>query len=298
MSRWLGACVAVVIILILAVRVHGESIGSRFIASLRVARPKAVTAAAAAAPATRRQLLPAITGILTVSDSLALDEPPVLVRSADSASRLAGFHVRLPALRTDVSGLTVLGAQRADVRVNRSQLQTLFAESGRASPVPTSLDGAAATLAHPRGVRAEYGHCPAPIDNSLQTQIQGPPPPSTTNGDCVIITETPLATITAPAALDTASVMEIALELNGMSPDQTRDFRALFDWRSALSLSLPRGIRSYEIVDVAGTKGMLMITAARREPLYALVWVRDGIVYSIAGYGSSADAVPTAQSFR
>jgi hypothetical protein len=293
---WRGALVAIVVMLILAMRVHGQSVGSRFIASLRIARPQAVTAAAAAAPATRRQLLPAITGILTGSDSLALNEPPVLVPSADSASHLAGFHVRVPTSRTDLSRVTVLGAERSSVRVNRSQLQTLFAESGRGSTVPASADGAAVTLSHSRGIRAEYGHCPAPVDNSLQTQIQGPPPPSTSNGDCVIITETPVATISAPAALDTAAVMEIALELNGMSPDQTRDFRRMFDWPAALSLSLPRGIRSYQIIDVDGAKGMLMITTARREPPYALVWVRGGVVYTIAGYGSSADALPLAKS--
>lgn len=296
--QWLGALVAVVIILILAARVHGQSIGSRFIASLRIARPKAVTAAAAAAPATRRQLLQAITGILTVSDSLALDEPTVPVASGDSASRVAGFHVRLAADRKDLARLDVTGAQRANLRVNRAQLQTLFAESGQAATVPASVDAAQVTLSHPRGVRAEYGHCPAPIDNSLQTQIQGPPPPSITNGDCVILAETPLAMVSAPAALDTGAVMEIALELNGMSPDQARDFRRLFDWRAALSLALPRGIRSYQIVDVNGTKGMLMITAARREPLYALDWVREGVVYSIAGYGSSADALPFAASLH
>ena len=132
--------------------------------------------------------------------------------------------------------------------------------------------------------------------NSIQNQINGPPPPSVDNGNCVVLTETPLATSTTPAALDTAAVLEIALELMGMSPNQVRDFRQLFDWRAAMPLSPPRFTRSYEIVNIGNTRGMLVITGGRRGPTYALEWVDGGIVFTLTGYGSSADAVPFANS--
>jgi hypothetical protein len=134
------------------------------------------------------------------------------------------------------------------------------------------------------------------VANSIQNQINGPPPPSVDNGDCVIFGETPLAASLAPAALDTGSVLEIALELTGMSPNQARDFRQLFNWRAALALAPPRFVRSYDIVTVGGARAMLMTTGGRRGPTYLLAWVDGSTVYTLTGYGSSVDAVPLASS--
>ncbi len=290
-----GAAIALAIIL--AIPVSGETVGARFLSSLRIAKPKAVTAATPGAGG-GRQLQNVIAGILAETTTVASDEPDTSVPTADSASRGAGFHAATIGARKDSAVAQIMGAHTTSVHVNRGQLQTLLAEAGRPSAVPASVDGAVVTLTRPRGVRVQYGNCPAPISNTIQSQIQGPPPPSTDNGNCVILTEIPLSTVVAPAGLDTAAVMEIALELSGMSPNQMRDFRSLFDWRAALALSAPRGLRSYVMTSVNGNRAMLMITAARREPTYALVWVRDGVVYTLSGYGSSGDAVALAGSIR
>jgi hypothetical protein len=134
------------------------------------------------------------------------------------------------------------------------------------------------------------------VANTIQAQIQGPPPPSTDNGNCIVLTETPLAAVTLPSALDTAAVMTIALELSGMSPNQARDFRRLFGWSSAITIAPPRFMRSYELTSVGGAPAMLMITGGRRGPTYVLAWVRDGVVFTLTGYGSSADAASLAAS--
>jgi hypothetical protein len=162
--------------------------------------------------------------------------------------------------------------------------------------VPASLNGETMRVTVPRGVRVQYGNCPLPAANTLQNQINGPPPPSTDNANCIVFTETPVAATMAPPLLDTAAVLEIALELTGMSPNQARDFRQLFDWRSAITMSPPRSVRSYEMVNVGAGRGMLIMTGGRRGPTYALAWVQGDMVYTLTGYGSSADAVPLATS--
>jgi hypothetical protein len=43
---------------------------------------------------------------------------------------------------------------------------------------------------------------------------------------------------------------------------------------------------------------MLIISAGRREPPYTLAWARNGVVFTLAGYGSSGDAVPLAETVR
>jgi hypothetical protein len=51
-------------------------------------------------------------------------------------------------------------------------------------------------------------------------------------------------------------------------------------------------------VTVGGVQGMLVNTVGRRGPTYALIWAKDGMVYSLVGYGSAADAVPLASSIN
>ena len=91
-------------------------------------------------------------------------------------------------------------------------------------------------------------------------------------------------------------LVAIGLELSGMSPNQRLAFQKMFDWQFALSMSLPRFMRSYDSVTVNSAPGMLLNTAGRRGPTYELFWTKNGTVYSLAGYGSSADAVPLADS--
>ena len=286
------------IAMVASIPIAGESLGSQFLKSLRIARPQTVTANAPV-PGAARRLSEVIIGVAAETTTAASSEADRAAPSADSASRLAGLRVRLLTARKDPVSLTVLGAQATSAHVNRRQLSTLFTEAGRTDlRVDPSVDGAILSLAVPRGVRAQYGNCPGPIQNTLQTQIQGPPPASTDNGNCVILTEVPAASTTAPPALDTAAVLDIAVELMGMSPNQARDFQRVFGWRGAAAMSPPRFVRSYEVVDVAGHSGMLMITGGRRGPTYVLAWTIDGVVYTLTGYGSSTDAVALAKSMR
>jgi hypothetical protein len=157
--------------------------------------------------------------------------------------------------------LTVIGARAATMTVYRTQLQTILSEAGEArTDVPVSLDGATVTVRTPRAVRAEFGHCPAPVVNTLQNQVQGPPPPSADNADCVVLMETAPVTADIPSGLDMQQLVGIGLQLSGMSPDQTRSFQRLFDWSATLSLSLPRSMRSSQAVEVNGTPGVLFTT--------------------------------------
>jgi hypothetical protein len=282
----------------LALRVQNQSIGARLVASLRIARPAAVTAAVTTvAGSNSRQLQNVVAGIVSESTTVARDEPDSALANAGDANRVAGFRIRTLHGRNDAARLYSTGAHRIETRVRREQLSTLLREAGFPQrPLPSSIDNAPISLATPRGVRAEFGNCPAPIANTIQAQIQGPPPPSTDNGNCIVLTETPLAAVSLPAALDTSAVMTIALELSGMSPNQSRDFRKVFGWPAAVTIAPPRFMRSYEVTAVSGVPAMLMITGGRRGPTYVLAWVRDGIVFTLTGYGSSADAAPLAAS--
>jgi hypothetical protein len=289
----------IVAIVLLSVPVSGEALGARFLASLRIARPKPVTpgAPSLSSPGNSRRLAHVVIGILAESTVVATDEPDRAVPTIDAAAHAVAFAPRLLHARSDPASVSILGAHSVSARVDVGQLRTLLAEAGRSSEsTPAAIDHAPVSFTIPRGVRVAYGNCPAPQANTITAQLNGPPPPTAENSSCVVLTETPQPEVHVPSALDTTAVLEIALELTGMSPNQARDFRQLFTWRESLALTPPRFLRSYEMVPVGDTHGLLMITAGRRGPAYELAWVDSGVVFALTGYGSSADAAPLARS--
>lgn len=298
-TRWAFGAAAVAAIVVLSIPIAGGPLGARFFDSLRIARPAPVSpgSAALASATGSRQLQQIVAGILADTTLLVTREPDRVVPTIDSAARLLAFRPQRIHARADTPAVTVLGAHTVAARVDVGQLRTLLTEAGRSSDtIPSSIDHAPVSFAAPRGLRVAYGNCPAPPPATLAAQLNGPPPPTAENSTCVILTEMPVPNVTSPSTLDTAAVLEIALELTGMSPNQARDFRQLFTWRQSLALGPPRFMRSYELVSMGNARAMLMATAGRRGPAYELAWVSDGVVYALTGYGSAADAQPLARS--
>ena len=299
MGRWWApvALVAATGALVLVATATG--VAQRFLSSLRIAKPQAVSAGipGAAAGNAARQLQNMIGGMIAKTVNVRADEADLPVANIAAAAKAAGFPGQFPRSRTDVPVMSVLGAREADMTVDVAQLRTIFAEAGQSAVLlPDSLQGAKVVLRTPRALRAQYGNCPVPVANTLQGQVQGSPPPSTDNASCVVLVESPVVSADVPPALEMDRLVEIALELSGMSPVQAQAVPHVLDWKSALALSPPRNIRSVETKDVNGTPAMLLITTGRRGPTWELVWTRGGMLYALTGYGNSADAIDLANS--
>jgi len=69
-----------------------------------------------------------------------------------------------------------------------------------------------------------------------------------------------------PPTLDVQKLAEIGLEAAGMSEQQASQFFHAVDWKSVLTVSVPRQLRAYEEVKVAGVTGTLLTLAGRRGP--------------------------------
>ena len=83
-----------------------------------------------------------------------------------------------------------------------------------------------------------------------------------------------------------------------MNPTQSHDFLQTLDWKSTLTMSVPRFLRSYESVKVNGVQGTLLTLAGKRGPGYTLLWAKNGTVYSLVGFGDSSEAVSLANSLK
>jgi hypothetical protein len=276
-----------------------RGVAQQFLASLRIARPRAVGASVpgAGGSSRTRQLQNLIGGMLSRRVDVVLDEADRPATTIDAASKLAGFPAHLPRARSDRAEATVLGAHAIDMTVDVGQLQTIFAEAGRRDvQVPPAVNGSKVAIRTPRAIRVQYGSCPAPVANTIQGQLQGPPPPSTDNANCIVLVEGPAVSADVPPALDMGPLLEIALELSGMSPAEARAVPQTLDWKAILTASLPRNLRSFEMKEVNGAPAMLLVTAGRRGPTWELLWAKGSLVYALTGYANAGDAVPLASS--
>jgi hypothetical protein len=297
---WAIGLGAAIVVLVVSSPV-GRRAAHGLLAALRIPAPQRVSVnlPSISGPNANRQLLNMVSAILTASPKALQDEGDRPAATADAAAQAAGMRVQLPFGRTDRPALTVVGARTIGLPIARAQLRTMLTEAGRSGvPLPATLDGATVTVRTPRAIRAQYGHCPAPPDTTLRGQLQGRPPVAPENADCIVLLETPAASVDAPPSLDMGQLVNIALELSGLSPNQAQALRRTLDWKAVLGLSLPRFVRSYDSVQVGDVSGVLVTTAGRRGPTYELLWEKDGVAYALAGYGSAADAVPLATSLH
>jgi hypothetical protein len=139
----------------------------------------------------------------------------------------------------------------------------------------------------------QYGECP-----KIDTEGEGQVGNSSQAFNCTILLEAPSPTVNVPADLNLQQLAEIGLQLAGMSAVQAREFCQTVDWKSTLVLPITRFVRSYATVTVDGVQGTLMTPADRRGPGSVLIWVKDGIIYQLAGPGGSSDAIALANSLE
>jgi hypothetical protein len=242
-----------------------------------------------------------VTQMISDKVQVEVNEEDHPVTDVAGARQLAGFDVQLLGARKDAPKLVVGGSHKIDVVVDRSRLQAIATEAGHPDLVlPQSLDGASVEVQVPRSVQVQYGTCPGPTDASkvIADNITGPSPTTTQYSDCVRLREGPSPVVNVPAGLDVGGLAQIGLETAGMTPTQASDFLHTIDWKATLTLSVPRSLRSYQVVKVNGTDGTLLSMAGRRGPGYALIWTKNGIVYSLTGFGDSSQAVALADSLK
>ena len=195
----------------------------------------------------------------------------------------------------------LIGTQSGRVVVDRARLQAIATEAGHPELVlPQSLDGATVGVQVPRSVQLQYGTCPGPANASkvVADNITGPSPTTTQYSDCVRLREGPAPVVNVPAGLDVGGLAQIGLETAGMTSNQASDLLHTIDWKATLTLAVPRSLRSYQVVKVNGTNGTLLSMAGRRGPGYALIWTKNGVAYSLLGFGDASQAVQLADSLK
>ncbi len=235
-----------------------------------------------------------------LSDNLVVSMdpgPPRPVAGVEQASQLAGFGVRLLSSRPEAPQLQISGEGAFHMTLNLERLQAILDEAGRSDlQLPASLDGATIAVHIPRLVLERYGNCPG---ESTADTAKGSPPPDYSN--CVFLAQVLSPTVSVPPDLNIAQIAEAALQLGGMSAQDAHAFCQAVDWTSTLVIPLPRQGATYQKVEVDGVEGTLIDLpkfGRRPQPVYSLLWVKNGVIYCLTGFGTSENALPLAASLN
>ena len=221
--------------------------------------------------------------------------PPQQVPDAAAASKLAGFAVRQWKDSTLPAVIDVTSGQAFTFTVNRDRAQQILDAMGNKDlTLPKDIDGAKVMVDIPAGVSTAYGDCP---------KWDGKPPASepASTPDCLVFLQNPSPTVNAPASIDPAQLAAIGLQALGMSADQAKSFSQKVDWSTTLVIPIPTGEVSYQDVQVDGVSGYLLAPVKGSGPdnaRYSVVWVKDGVIYSVAGSGDPAQGIAVANDLQ
>jgi hypothetical protein len=194
------------------------------------------------------------------------------------------------------SQINVTSGAAFSLTLDRAKAQALLDEAGRSDLIlPASVDGAEISVDIPASVSVAFGTCPRP-----GSEVSGNHEQSTTERrypDCVILAQIPSPSVNAPADLDIEALARIGLEFTGMSAEEAAELTSTVNWTSTLLVPIPRNAAIHEQVSVDGVTGTLIQRSSDETPQFALLWVKDGILYAISGLGTnSQQAVEMANS--
>ncbi len=225
---------------------------------------------------------------------------PQTVASPEEASQLTGTSVRLPVGMKDEPNLKVMPGAEITFDIDLQLTRAILEEIGRSDiQLPDNLDGARVQVSVDRAVTALYGNCDFDPE---QARRQGYDPddqslPRLPN--CTTFVQVPSPVISAPPGLDIQKIGEAFLQVMGMSAEEAAQFAQTVDWTTTLVIPIPRNGTTYKEVPVDGVMGTL-ITQGQEDlsDQYLLIWVKDGILYSLAGAGEGNSALRIANSLK
>lgn len=226
-----------------------------------------------------------------MSNSTEVTKAPtesVSVADATEASQAAGFDVRLPKEMT-ASNITVSGSSAFTFTMDRAKVQAVLDEAGRNDLVlPAAIDGAKISMDIPASVSTTFGDCPDPAAEQDVHGAERGPGMTQRYPDCIVFGQMPSPTVSAPADVNMAELAQIGLEFTGLSRDEAAALAKTIDWTSTLVVPLPYDAATYSDVSVDGVTGSLIQSDSEYTAQFALLWVKDGIIYFVSGSGADA----------
>lgn len=224
---------------------------------------------------------------------------PQEMPDAQTAAQAAGFAVRSWQHPQEPVKIILEPGAAFSFTIDREQAQALLDEAGRSDLVlPPHLDDVNVSVDIPNGVKTSYGECryarsPDPDDPDDQALLRGE--------NCILLLQVPSPTVVTTPDVDPTEIAEIGLRFLGMDQAEAAAFSQSVDWSSTLVIPIPRRMVSFEQVTVDGVSGNLLRETGESGPAlrgYSILWIKDGLIYTVTGYGDPAAGLALANDLR
>ena len=210
------------------------------------------------------------------------------VNSTAQAAQLAGFTPRL----LDQQGqIYFKPGLQADLTIDQPKFQALMDAAGLNAQLPAAVNGKVVSVNVPDAIVAGYGNCPDTTDPTDVSESQ--------LNACTLLMELPSPTVNAPNELNVNQLGQAMFEFLGMPADQAASLSNNIDWASTLVLPIPQGEGyTYQNLPIDGVSGTLVESTGNPSNRYAVIWTKDGMVYTLTGPGGKAEAMRALSTFH
>jgi Putative zinc-finger len=282
---WSGAAAACALVLLLSFA-PGRTWAQKFLAMLRVQKLAVVPVDFSAIPNGSTGSGKLIAQLISDNVVVTMDPgKPLTASSLETARDMAGFNLRTLDALGAPQQIFVSGEGAFHMTLDRDRIQAVLDQAGRSDiQIPASVDGSTVAVHAPKLVRLLYGTCSEKDASSVES--------------CIEFAQVPSPTVSVPPSLNIATLAEAGLQVAGMSAAEAHRFCETVDWSSTLVIPIPQNGSSYRTVPVDGVNGTLIEAAPHGNFVgrYALIWVKNGIVYSFSGKGHPDKALSVAAS--
>lgn len=221
------------------------------------------------------------------------------VADAQEAARLTGMNVRLPSALQDPALYIQKGGSLA-LTMDVPLMNEVLKDMGHADlKLPDNLQGKQVNVLVPASIIAMYGDCPEPNEEDIEAAMaEHDSLHSQDLPECTTFMQMPSPIVDAPEDLDIEQLGRIYLELLGMEPAKAADFAQTIDWSSTFVLPMPSNFANYQNMTVDGVQATFIRTHKDDVRGYMLLWVKDGILYSLTGPGGGDAAMDIAGTIQ
>lgn len=233
-----------------------------------------------------------------LSDTARIEKhgEPKDVQTVNEAARIAGFGIQMPT-SLQPARIRVHPGVDAQFDIDVERLQGILDDAGRSDiRIPEEIDGEMIRINVPAMVTTFFGSCPDQQEMSKENRRAQ----FKKYKDCKVLVQLPSPTVVAPPSLNVHELATQMMKLLGLKEEEARAFSESIDWATTLVIPIPIDPRvNVTEVNINGAKGYSFIKGepgTDSEVSYNLLWVRDGIVYSLMGHGTLDESMAIANS--
>jgi hypothetical protein len=183
----------------------------------------------------------------------------------------------LPPQIQDEPEVVMATASSTSYVLDLPKMQRLLASAGLSDlQLPTSIHGARVTLDVPAALTLRWG----------------------TGRESLVLTQLRQPKVTVPGEVELPAVRDLLLghpQVEGLDSDVIAQLRGIEQWQTTVPIPVPTGAVA-QAIRVDGAEGLL-VTHGDQDGA-AIVWQRNGVVYTLLGPLDAADLLAVADSLR